>query len=183
MLDTIKGEAILNTIKDFLGKYSLNFSRINQIKYIAHGGEVIVYDIEPFIPVEAVVKISISDRSKLGLVTENQFLRLLYDEEFICKVLEEIIVFDREKQRVYAAVSIVERASCDLIKLCYRWMGRSLKKKQKEDKKKVRLYEDFSEEKLFYITIRTMMALQYLHSKNVAYIDLKPSNILIFRNW
>ena len=74
-------------------------------------------------------------------------------------MLEEIIVYDKKKNRAYVAVSIVERASCDLIKLCYRWMGRSLKQKQKEEKKKVRLYEDFSEEKLFYITIRTMMAI------------------------
>ena len=126
---------------------------------MAEGGEVHVYDIEPFIPVEAVVKVSKSKRTKLDLVTENHFLRLLYNEELICKVLEEIIVYDKKKKRAYIAVSIVERASCDLAKLCKRWIGKSSKKSENESKKKVKLFEDFSEEKLFYITIRTMMAL------------------------
>ena len=94
-------------------------------------------------------------------MTENHFLRLLYNEEFICKVLEEIIVYDKKNERAYVAVSIIERASCDLKKLYYRWTRKSMKN---SSKKKVKLYENFSEEKLFYITIRTMMTLKYLHS-------------------
>ena len=61
------------------------------------GGEVNVYAIDPFIPVEAVIKVPKSKRTKLDLVTENHFLRLLYHEEFICKVLEEIVVYDKRK--------------------------------------------------------------------------------------
>ena len=36
---------------------------------------------------------------------------------------------------------------------------------------------------MIYITLRVMMALNYLHSKNVVFMDLKPQNILIFRDW
>ena len=63
----------------------------------------------------------------MSLITENHFLKLLYDEEFICKVLEEIIIFDKKKLKVLAALAIVERASCDMIKLCYRWIGKPMK--------------------------------------------------------
>ena len=84
----------MDTIKDFLDKYSFNFKRVNEIKLLAEGGEASVYHIEPFIPVEAVVKLSKSTRTNLGLLTENHFLRLLHNEEFICKMLEEIIIYD-----------------------------------------------------------------------------------------
>ena len=50
-------------------------------------------------------------------------------------------------------------------------------------RKKLTMIEEFSEEKLFYITIRTMMALYYFHKNSYFFIDLKPKNILIFRNW
>ena len=56
-------------------------------------------------------------------------------------------------------------------------------KKEEFQKKKIWIYEDFSEEKMIYITLRVMMAIQYLHSKNVVFMDLKPQNILIFRDW
>ena len=47
-------------------------------------------------------------------------------------------------------------------------------KKEEFQKKKIWIYEDFSEEKMIYITLRVMMAIQYLHSKNVVFMDLKP---------
>ena len=42
--------------------------------------------------------------------------------------------------------------------------------------------EEFSEAKLLYYGISAMKAIQYLHSKNIYYGDMKPANILIFQN-
>ena len=42
--------------------------------------------------------------------------------------------------------------------------------------------EEFSEEKLLYFAISTMKTIDYLHSQNIYYGDMKPSNILIFQN-
>ena len=71
--------------------------------------------------------------------------------------------------------------------MCKRWIKYSVYieegKKGEVKKKKIWRYEDFSEEKMIYITLRTMMALQYLHSRNVIYMDMKPQNILIFGDW
>ena len=62
--------------------------------------------------------------------------------------------------------------------MCKRWIKSSgfieEEKKDELKKKKIWRYEDFSEAKIIYIAIRTMMALQYLHSKDVVYMDLKP---------
>ena len=71
--------------------------------------------------------------------------------------------------------------------MCVRWLSSSLpieeEKKEEVKKKKILIYEDFSDEKIIYLALKTMMVIQYLHSKDVAFIDLKPDNILIFRNW
>ena len=48
--------------------------------------------------------------------------------------------------------------------------------------KKAYKIEEFSEAKLLYLGISTMKSIQYLHSKNIYYGDMKPSNILIFQN-
>ena len=42
--------------------------------------------------------------------------------------------------------------------------------------------EEYSEAKLLYFALSTMKAIQYLHSNNIYYGDMKPANILIFQN-
>ena len=62
--------------------------------------------------------------------------------------------------------------------MCRRWVKSfgfiEEEKKEESKRKKIWRYEDFSEEKIIYIAIRTMIALKYLHSKDVVYMDLKP---------
>ena len=82
-------------MRDFLSDYSWNFNSISEIKLLGKGIEGTVYGIEPFIPVEAVIKLSNSNISKLSLLMENHFLNLLYHEDYICKVLEEILIYDK----------------------------------------------------------------------------------------
>ena len=41
---------------------------------------------------------------------ENHLLKLVYQEDYICKVLEEILIYDEPNDSVHRAVSIVERA-------------------------------------------------------------------------
>lgn len=40
--------------------------------------------------------------------------------------------------------------------------------------------EEFSDEKALYIGFQTLCAIDYLHSKNVYYGDMKPQNVLVF---
>ena len=41
----------------------------------------------------------------------------------------------------------------------------------------------FSEEKLLYFSFKAMEALSYLHSCNIYYGDMKPENLLVFRDY
>lgn len=43
--------------------------------------------------------------------------------------------------------------------------------------------ESFSEEKLAYFCLKALEAVEYLHSQNVYYGDMKPENLLVFRNY
>ena len=54
--------------------------------------------------------------------------------------------------------------------------------KDKELAIKIYRIEEFSEAKLLYIALSTMKAIEYLHSKNIYYGDIKPANIFIFQN-
>ena len=43
--------------------------------------------------------------------------------------------------------------------------------------------EEFSEEKMIYFCIKTLMAIDYLHKQGIYYGDMKPQNILIFKDY
>lgn len=85
------------------------------------GGENIIYQITPFVPLELVVKATRNlDNFKDSLI-ENHFIKMIYDEMYTCKVFEEIIIYDKEKKEVIAAVTIVERALQDVEQLVKVW--------------------------------------------------------------
>ena len=76
--------------------------------------------------------------------------------------------------KVNQVVAVIECAERDLAQMCELWV----------DEKKGKPYlEFFVDEKLEYIFFRTLKAMQYLHSSNVYYGDMKPENILIFKNY
>ena len=62
---------------------------------------------EPFVPIETVAKVSLMD-STIDLLEENHYLRLAAHSDYICKVLEEIVLFDTKTQSPLAGVTLVE---------------------------------------------------------------------------
>ena len=56
-----------------------------------------IFDIEAFVPLEIIAKIPINQNESKALIVENHFLRLVADDNYVCKVLEEIIFFDKAK--------------------------------------------------------------------------------------
>lgn len=61
----------------------------------------------------------------------------------------------------------MERAEHDLKQLSNTWKNPELQAEKL-------ILEEFSDEKAVYIALMTMKALDYLHSKNVYYGDMKP---------
>ena len=43
--------------------------------------------------------------------------------------------------------------------------------------------EYYADEKLEYLCFKAMLALNYLHTQNVYYGDMKPQNLLVFKNY
>lgn len=71
------------------------------------------------------------------------------------------------------SVTIIERANFDLKNLTQIW----------GDKQKRSEYQDyFSAEKFTFYIFQAMKLIDYLHSVNIYYGDVKPANLLIFRN-
>ena len=52
-------------IREFLIKYSINFSRMEDIQLLGKGGEAIVFNITPYLPIEVIAKVP--------LITEDNF--------------------------------------------------------------------------------------------------------------
>jgi serine/threonine protein kinase len=119
-----------------------------------------------------VAKASIDCTQINGILLESSLLKLIENEEFICKVQEEIIEFVPETNEVKSYMAIIEMANNDLSKIIKIWKSAESQNSQ----------EKFSEHKLAYFCLKTMEAMCYMHSKNIYYGDMKPENVLIFRN-
>ena len=101
-------------------------------------------------------------------------LKMRAHKDYICEVMEEIIEYNEKEKKVVGVVAIVECAKNDLNKLLDIWI----------DKEKSKfLNEYFAEEKLAFFCLKAMEALSYLHSKKIYFGDMKPENLLIFRNY
>lgn len=64
---------------------------------------------------ECVVKVFNKINSTITLLSECHFMKFLSHEDYICKVLEEIYVYDTDERRLHSGVAIIERAECDLL--------------------------------------------------------------------
>ena len=66
-----------------------------------------------------------------------------------------------------ATVALIEQAQLDFKQIVETWKNKELAIKDYK-------IEEFSEAKLLYYGLSTMKAIEYLHSKNIYYGDMKP---------
>lgn len=70
----------LGEIKAFLNEYSFNFKKFSDLYELGKGGESLILRIEPFLPIEAVVKIPLISEEGEGdfdsLLLEDGYLRM-----------------------------------------------------------------------------------------------------------
>lgn len=132
---------------------------------MAAGGENAVFRVEPYLPLEIIAKATLSKSPFNDLMLENHFIRLAYNETYICKLYEEIIACSEETKEILYLISIVESAENDLLQMCNAWVD----PKMSEEK-----LDFFTPQKLEYFCVKTMKALNYLHKQNIYYGDMKP---------
>ena len=74
-----------------------------------------MFRINPFIPVEVIAKVTRNSEAVESILTENTFLKLDYNEDYTCRVYEEVIAYSKEEDQIISLVSIVECAENDLL--------------------------------------------------------------------
>eukprot|EP00347_Sterkiella_histriomuscorum_P012589 403367990 len=108
-----------------------------------------------------------------GMMSETQQLKLLQSDKYIAQVKEEIIEYDHSSNLINDYLVIVERARFSLNDLLKIWNDEDLRS---------RYYEFYSPEKLAYYFYQAMQIMAYLHQRNVYYGDMKPHNLLVFKD-
>ena len=94
-------------------------------------------------------------------------------KDYTASILEEIIEYNLEIGIITRSIQIMERATNDLKNLLQIW----------GDKEKRSQYQEYyTQEKLAYYMFQTMKVVDYLDSVNIHFGDIKPANLLIFRN-
>ena len=58
--------------------------------------------------------------------------------------------------------------------MCEMWKTKALRDYQ---------YDYYSDEKLEYMFLKTLQAMNYIHKSNMYYGDMKPANILVFNDY
>ena len=79
---------------------------------------------------------------------------MLNHSEYICDVLEEIIIYNKKTEDIVGMIAIVECAKNDLAKIVKTMVS------EEDSRKNV---EFFSEGKIKYFTLKAMEAMAYLH--------------------
>ena len=100
-------------------------------------------------------------------------LKLVAHSDYLAQIKEEIIEVDPQIKKLRRIAVIVERAKYTLNDLLEIWT---------DQQKSSELLEFFSPEKLSFYFLYGMCSLDYLHSKNIYYGDMKLANLLVFRN-
>lgn len=147
---------------------------------LGRGGESTIFRVIPYVPMEIVAKVPLvqedvdSSEMFINLLLEDQLLRMIAHPDYICEIFEEIFSFTKKEMKILGMVSIVECAKDDLSKITGTWT---------DPVKSVEKVEHYHPEKLAYFCLKAMEAMCYLPSKNVYFGDMKPENLLVFKNY
>eukprot|EP00347_Sterkiella_histriomuscorum_P007163 403350020 len=170
-------------LMDYLKKNSIQYQNVISVTELARGGESIVYKLDYVGIDEVVIKQSVKNSSNndefviqsalKNLMSETQQLKLLQSDKFIAEVKEEIIQYDLDSSIIKNYLVVVERARFSLYDLLTIWNVEELSEKY---------YEYYSPEKLAYYFYQTMQIMAYLHQRDVYYGDMKPHNLLVFKD-
>eukprot|EP00347_Sterkiella_histriomuscorum_P020624 403337098 len=173
-----------NELTDYLKKNSKKYQNVISISEIARGGESVVYKLDYVGIDEVVIKQSVTNTNEKidevikqsvlsNQISETQQLKLLQSDKFIAEVKEEIIEYDFDNNIIKSYMVVVERARFSLNDLLKIWNDEELSDK---------FQEYYSPEKLAYYFYQTIQIMAYLHQRDVYYGDMKPHNLLVFKD-
>eukprot|EP00347_Sterkiella_histriomuscorum_P020028 403339373 len=165
-------------IMEFLRKFSNNYKKIIGINEIGRGGEAIVYKVEhqqfdEIVAKCAIIKNENSQYALMKIMGESQQLKLLGNPMYVAQVKEEVVLFDKQSNQVTQYLSVVERAQNSLHDLLKIW-------NDQEDSRK--FVEYYNPHKLTYYFFQILKIVEYLNQRDFYYGDMKPQNLLVFRN-
>ena len=101
-------------MEEFLEKYSYNFAKFEDIFELGKGGESRVMRVEPYIPMEVVAKMPLvsedpsSKNLYKDLLMEDGLLKMVAHKDYICEVLEEVILYNKEDGDIVGFITLVE---------------------------------------------------------------------------
>ena len=111
------------------------------------------------------------------MIYESQLIKSIYHEDYIVEIKEEIIEVDEKTKQLLKYCVVVERAKHSLYDLYSMKMTSNLSGKAglwfDEEFQRSHL-EKFSVQKFLYYYFQTIQGLNYLHSKGIIYMDMKP---------
>eukprot|EP00347_Sterkiella_histriomuscorum_P014088 403362209 len=182
-----QNQVVQNKEEDIMNYLKINskqYQNVIGVNEIAKGGESIVFRLDYAGVDEVVIKKSVNEIKEdskemdkqmvfTGMMSETQQLKFLKSDKYIAQVKEEIIEYDPQSQLINDYLVIVERARFSLNDLLKIWNDEDLRS---------RYYEFYSPEKLAYYFYQTIQILAYLHQRDVYYGDMKPHNLLVFKD-
>eukprot|EP00347_Sterkiella_histriomuscorum_P020104 403339088 len=176
-------------IKYLLLERSDKYHNIMSLQPLAMGAEAAVYRIKSYDRKELVAKCTLVDiknvnksekqqkkahQQFLHIIQETQLLALIKHPDYVCRIEDEFITFDRQTEIIKEYVVVLEKANHSLSDILNIWNDRDIPNPANEH---------YCDEKLLYIIYRTMEALEYLHQQEVYFGDMKPQNLLIFKDY